>query len=121
MRCYLWWHEFKQDDLKGPKVRDHNHITGEFIGAAHRQSNFERPVSFQIPVICHNFRWYNAHLIVHEFGNRPDSVINVMGQNMEKYVQVQWGDNIIFRDSLQLIFFASLDQLVASLAKTGRD
>ena len=44
-----------------------------------------------------------------------------MGQNMEKYVQVQWGDNIIFRDSLQLIFFASLDQLVASLAKTGRD
>ena len=37
---------------------------------------------------------------------------------MKKYLQVQWGPNIVFRDSLQ--FLTSLDSLVKSLAKTGR-
>ena len=39
---------------------------------------------------------------------------------MEKYLQVQWGDNMVFRDSLQFLY-ASLEQLVASLIKTGRE
>ena len=119
-RCYLCRHEFMKNELKGPKVRDHDHITGEFLGAAHRQCNLERPVRFQIPVFFHNFRGYDAHLIVHEFGKRPDREIKVIGQNMEKYLQVQWGDNMVFRDSLQFLP-ASLEQLVASLIKTGRD
>ena len=36
---------------------------------------------------------------------------------MEKYLQVQWGPNIVFRDSLKFTTF-SLDSLVKSLAKT---
>ena len=119
-RCYLCRQEFNNDEPKGPKVRDHDHITGEFLGAAHRQCNLERPVSFQIPVFFHNFRGYDSHLIVHEFNTRPDRKIKVIGQNMEKYLQVQWGDNIVFRDSLQFLP-ASLEQLVVSLNKTGRE
>lgn len=46
MGCYLYWHEFTKDDLKGLKVRDYDYITGEFIGAAHRECNFVWPVSF---------------------------------------------------------------------------
>ena len=38
---------------------------------------------------------------------------------MEKYLQMQWGLNIVFLDSLQFLTF-SLDSLVMSLAKTGR-
>ena len=76
----------EEDDLKGPKVRDHDHITGFFLTAAHRQCNLECPVSFRIPVFFHNFRGYDAHLIVHEFGKRPDREIKVIGQNMEKYL-----------------------------------
>ena len=79
----------------------------------------ERPISFKIPVFFHNFRGYNAHLIVHEFGKRPDREIKVIGQNMEKYLQVEWGLNIVFRDSLQFLP-ASLKQLATSLAKVGR-
>ena len=49
-RCHICRHEFEEREAKGPKVRDHDHITGWFIGAAHRQCNLERPVSFKIPV-----------------------------------------------------------------------
>ena len=119
-RCYICRHEFTKHELKGAKVRDYDHITGDFLGAAHRQCNLERAVSFQITVFFHIFRGYDTHLIVHEFGKRSDREIKVIGQNMEKYLQVKWGKNMVFRDSLQF-FPASLEQLVASLAKTGRE
>ena len=45
----------------------------------------------------HNFRGYDAHLIVHEFGKRPDSEIKLIGQNMEKYRQVEWDKYMVFR------------------------
>ena len=35
-RCYICRHEFVEGKAKGPKVRNHNHITSWFIGAAHR-------------------------------------------------------------------------------------
>ena len=38
---------------------------------------------------------------------------------MEKYLRVEWGRNIVFRDSLQFLP-ALLEQLAASLAKVGR-
>ena len=119
-RCYICRHEFVEGEANGPKVRDHDHITGCFIGAAYRQCNLERPVCFKIPVFFHNFREYDAHLIVHEFGKRPDSEIKVIGENMEKYLQVECGPNMVFRDSLQFLS-ASLEQLAASLAKVGRE
>ena len=87
--CNICRHAFEEDDPKGPKVRDHDHITGFFLNAAHRQCNLERPVSFQISVFFHNFRGYDAHLIVHEFGKRPEREIKVIGHNMEKYLQVE--------------------------------
>ena len=71
-----------------------------------------------ILVFFHNFREYDAHLIVHDFGKRPDREINVIGQNMEQYLQVEWKKNMVFRDSLQFLP-ASLEQLAASLAKVG--
>ena len=39
---------------------------------------------------------------------------------MEKYLQVEWGKNLVFRDSLQFLP-ASLEQLTALLAKTSRE
>ena len=38
---------------------------------------------------------------------------------MEKYLQVEWKTNMVFRDSLQFLP-ASLEQLAASLAKVSR-
>ena len=77
------------------------------------------PGQFRIPVFFHNFRGYDAHLFVHKFGKRPDRAIKVICQNMVKYLQVEWGKNLVFRDSLQFLP-ASLEQPTASLGKTGR-
>ena len=95
-RCNICRHEFVEGEAKGPKVCDHDHIAGWFIGTAHRQCNLERQVSFKIPVFFHNFCVYDAYLIGHEFGKRPDRKIKVIGQNMEKYLQVKWGTNKVF-------------------------
>ena len=43
----------------------------------------------------------------------------MIGQYMEKYLQVEWGKNMVFRDFLQFLP-ASLEQLATSLAKVGR-
>ena len=43
----------------------------------------------------------------------------MIGQNMEKYLQVEWGRNMVFRDSHQFLP-ASLEQLAALLGKVGR-
>ena len=117
-QCYICRHAFEEDNPKWPKVRDHDHITGFFLCAAHRQCSLERPVSFRIPIFFHNFRGYDVLLIVHEFGKRPEREIKVIGQNIEKYLQVEWGKNMVFCDLLQFLP-ASLEQLTTSLAKTG--
>ena len=119
-RCYICRYVFVEVEANGSKVRDHDQITGCFIGAIHRKCNLERPICFKILVLVHYFRGYDAHLIVHEFGKRPDLEIKVIGQNMEKYLQFEWGPNIVFCDSLQFLS-ASLEQLAASLANVGRE
>ena len=51
---------------------------------------------------------------------RFDLEIKVIGQNMEKYLQVEWGKIMVFCDSLQFLL-ASLEQLAASLPKLAAD
>src|SRR5436190_7373465 len=57
---------------KGPldekKVKDHDHSTGKFRGAAHNSCNLNYQVSNKIPVIFHNLKNYDGHLIVQELG-----------------------------------------------------
>ena len=67
----------------------------------------------------HNFCGYDTHLIVHEFGIRFNREIKIIGENMEKYFLVLWGENLVFGDSVQFLT-ASLKQLATSLAKVGR-
>ena len=118
--CYICRNEFVENEAKGLEVRDHDHITGWFISAAHSQSNLERRVSFKITMFFHNFFGYDALLIVDEFGKRFDREIKVIDQNMEKYLQVEMKQNMVFRDSLQFLP-AFLLQLEASLANVAAD
>ena len=119
-RCNLCRHVFTKYEQLGSKVRDHDLITGNFLCAAYRQCNLERAVSLQIPVFFQNFRGYDAHIIVHEFGQRSEREIRAINQNMEKHLIVQLGNNMVLLDSLKFLP-ASLEQLVASLAKTFRE
>ena len=87
--CYICRHAYEKNNPKNPNTRDLDHITKFFLGAAHRQCNLERPVSFRIPVFIQNFRGYDAQLIVHKLKKRSDREIKVIGHNMTTYLQVE--------------------------------
>ena len=74
--------------------------------------------SYMIPIIFHNWKGYDSHLIMQyitcEYASSSTAVIST---SSEKFLSFQIG-NLRFLDSLQ-IFTASLDTLVQCLAADG--
>ena len=71
------------------KVRDHCHITGKFRDAAHWSCNINLQLTKKVPVIFHNLRGYNSHLIFNEL-SKSDVNIDVIPNALEKYVAFFW-------------------------------
>jgi hypothetical protein len=117
--CHRQNRPFDQTNPNDRKVADHDHVTGKYLGAAHDECNRKRRVVYDIPVFFHNFRGYDSHLIVTALSNAQFRTrgIEVIGQNMERYMQVKWGTNLVFRDSYMFLT-SSLESLVQSLRKT---
>jgi len=103
------------------KVRDHDHISGNFRGAAHSGCNLLLRRQRKVPVFMHNLRGYDSHLIVPAFGNHPDKKLSVIGQTMEKYMVINFSNHLVFKDSLMFLPNASLESLVKNLLSAGRD
>ena len=61
--CHICNDEFTEDHVKGYKVRDHCHFTGEFRGAAHNICNLNLRTVKKIPVFFHNLGGYDSHII----------------------------------------------------------
>ena len=62
--CHLCRKEIQD---RGDKLRNHDHLTGQFLGAAHNQCNLNYRMRFntiQIPCFIHNLSAYDAHFIV---------------------------------------------------------
>ena len=110
---------------RGKRVRDHCHITGEFRGSAHNQCNRDFTITDKIPVIFHNLKGYDSHFIMQEIGKIIETntyvdrkgetrqhKINVIPNNMEKYMAFMLGYNLVFIDSLQF-----MNQSLANLVK----
>ena len=81
-RCWICDKGFTEKD---PKVRDHDHYTGKFRGAAHNSCNlkFRRPKF--TPVIFHNLAGYDAHLFIKNLGVSEGN-IDCIPNNEEKYI-----------------------------------
>ena len=116
--CYMCDDSFLEKKGKWSKVRDHNHATGAYRGAAHQACNLNKKRSTHIPVFFHNLRGYDGHLImqgIHRYADEKS--IRVIPNNMEKYVSFQLG-NLRFLDSLQFLGpGSSLDKLAKNLTK----
>ena len=67
------------------KVRDHCHITGKFRGAAHKSCNLMFKLTKKVPVIFHNLRGYDSHLIFNEL-DKFDVKIKPLPNRLEKYM-----------------------------------
>ncbi|KAJ4437396.1 hypothetical protein ANN_17540 [Periplaneta americana] len=67
------------------KVRDHDHLTGKFRGAAHNECNLRYQHQHFIPIVLHNLSSYDGHFIVRELGY-DDNPIQVLPNTQEKYI-----------------------------------
>ena len=107
------------DKISCIKVRHHCHTTGRFLGAVCAKCNLQLKYSkrkrpnnrndeFFIPVIAHNMKSYDSHLIIKGYKR-----VSVIPSNTEKFIAFQIG-KLRFLDSFQFLA-ASLDKLVKSL------
>ena len=125
-KCYICGVKYNKNDKR---VRDHCHMTGKFRGSAHRDCNLQLRISpddIKIPVIFHNLKGYDSHFIMQQIGkiakrHRDEDTeqnlsINVIPNNMEKYMAFMLGNNLTFIDSFQFMS-SSLDKLVNNLPK----
>ena len=71
--------------LSGETVKNHNHLTGKFRGAAHNQCNLQYQLPKFVPVIFHNLSGYDSHLFIKQLGKLHGS-INCIPNNDEKYI-----------------------------------
>ncbi len=106
-----------EQSLENDKVRDHDHLTGTFRGAAHNHCNFEYAINvdrYKLPIFFHNLKNYDAHLIMQAVTSKHKK-IDVIPNNMERYVSFSIG-RLKFLDSLQFLP-CSLAELVASMSE----
>ena len=103
----------KSFDGRDDKVRDHWHITRKYRRSAHWSCNINLELTIKIPVIFHNLRGYNSHLIIREIG-KFDVKVSFLPSELQKCIAFTINKNLVFIDSMQLVN-SSLDSLVKNL------
>ena len=78
----ICWICKKLIDGNNEKVRDHCHVTDKFRGAAHWSCTINLQFTEKVPVIFHNLRGYDSHLIFCEL-NKFDVKIGVIPNRLE--------------------------------------
>ena len=100
--------------LDADSVRNHCHISGRYRGAAHNACNLKlhlNPKTTTIPVVFHNLRGYDSHLLMQAI-SKVEGKVSCIPNNTEKYISFSLGQ-LRFIDSVQFLL-ASLDKLVAA-------
>ena len=81
--CYICKKEFNGSELK---YRDHDHVTGKYLGATCNGCNFRRVLkNCDLPLIFHNAKGYDLHHIIKEITKKEyGCTFNGIAQNSEK-------------------------------------
>jgi hypothetical protein len=116
--CHICEKVIDKNDEKNYKVRDHDHFTGKFIGAAHNSCNLKRNITknYNVPVVFHNSKGYDTHFIIQEIANIGIKNIKIIPKTEESYMSYTFA-GLKFIDSLSFLN-ASLDSLVKNLRKS---
>ena len=115
VECYICHRRFKRE-----KVRDLDHLTVKYPGAAYERCNLMLMKTYKLPVFFHKFRGYDSHLIVRGLRSFTGLDINLNGHGMEKYMTLGWGEHLVFKDSLQFLA-SSLETLASNLLRSAKD
>ncbi len=70
------------------KVRDHDHITGKFRGAAHQSCNLKVKTSLKIPIFFHNGSGFDFKHFIRKL-YKIDKDIKILSQTEEKYISIK--------------------------------
>ena len=117
--CWLCEQALRENPFGDDKVRDHDHLTGKYRGAAHNKcnlTNFKQKSSSFVPIFLHNFSGYDCHLSFEELLTQAYKLRyepNIIPKSMENYVSVEVGC-LRFLDSYRFLN-SSLDKLMKSM------
>ena len=112
-RSSTCWICGKLIDIGDNKVIDHCHITGKYRGSSNWKCNINLKISKKVPVIFHNLKGYDSHLIFKEV-SKFIVKISVIPNGLEKYMSFSLNKNIVFIDSI-LFLNSNLDNLATNL------
>lgn len=89
MKCS---HCFKEFTKENPKVRDHDHFTGEFRQVLCNNCNLKNKKNTFIPVYFHNLKGYDSHLILESINQKiiDYSNITIIPNNSAKYISFSY-------------------------------
>ena len=82
-KCFICEESFTE---KSKKVRDHCHLTGLYRGAACQHCNLNYKYPKFIPIVLHNLRSFDSHLIIQSIGLFKEHKITCIPNRMEKYI-----------------------------------
>ena len=84
------------------QIRDHCHITGTYWHFSHRDCDIKIKSNHTIPIIFHNLKNFDSHLIMQELG-KLNSKTSVTLNELEKYMSPNVNNKLIFTDSFRCL------------------
>ena len=125
--CYVCNCDFTDDNRK---VRDHCHVLGNYRGAACNMCNLGMKLTKTIPVIFHNLKGYDSHLLLPELG-KFNKKISIIPNNMQTYMSFSVGNKTSYfdkksgkqieREFMNLRFIDSFGFMASSLSQLVTD
>ena len=101
--------------IKDKIVRDHDYITGKYREAAHSICDFNLKLNKSVPVIFHNLRGYDGHLMMMQEISNFDVEISVKSNGLKEYMDFTINYSLISIESIQLMNSIP-DELVKNLS-----
>jgi hypothetical protein len=109
--CFLCNESFDDQVKALSKVRDHDHLTGKYRGAAHCKCSIDFFSNRYLPIVFHDLRGYESHLIIKEmYQLYPDKDLIIIPNSYETFMSFKMGE-LKFIDSIQFMN-SSLEDLV---------
>ena len=107
IKCQIQDNDYINSDAK---LRDPCLIIGKYRDSAHRGYNINVKLNHKIPIVFHDTKNYDSHLIMQEIG-KFSFKINVILNGLEKYMNFSITNKLGFIDTFQFPSFHQMAQL----------